>query len=154
MRTNKLCRLKYVARAEKIEEVFAIKFYASRDRKSQYNKYSLAHGQLDVKAVFSIFDTCLWIMSEIIKAFPNSSFVFKASEAYDPHTRREEDEYENQRFRIYRSFLSKKVGTRLFTHYHFPENSIYLLVRKSDTEIDDDKKDRLMHMMKRRFGLL
>ena len=85
--------------------------------------------------------------------YPQISFIFKASEAYDPHTRREEDEYENQRFRIYRSFLSKKIGTHTFTHYHFPDNSIYLLVRRSETENDDIKKDRLMHMVMKRFGL-
>ena len=33
-KSGKACRIKYVSRAEKIGEVFAIKFYASRDRKS------------------------------------------------------------------------------------------------------------------------
>ncbi len=149
-KSGKACRIKYVSRAEKIGEVFAIKFYASRDRKSIHDKYSLAHKQLSYKAVISIFDRCLEIIAECIMKYPESSFVFKGAEAYDPRTKKWEDEKENQRFRIYRSYLSKKIGTKQFSHFHFPDNSIYLLVKR-DCEDDVVKKDRLMAMLMHRF---
>lgn len=152
-RNKKPCRLKYIARAEKIDEVCAIKFYASRDRKSIHNKYSLAHGQMSPSAVLRIFGYCIEIIKDIMQRHPECSFVIKASEAYDPHTQKWENEAENQRFRIYRSYLSKNIGTSMFSHFHFPENSIYLLVRKDCRETDITKKDRIMGYMKTRFSL-
>lgn len=151
-RTGKFCRLKYVGRAERLGETIAVKFYASRDRKSQYDKYSLAHGQLGVKAVMEIFHNCLRIISEMMKKFPDCSFVFKGAEGYDPSTRKWEDERENQRFRIYRSYLSKTIGTNNFDHYHISENSIYLLVKKG-SEDSDKKQERLLKELYARFGL-
>lgn len=151
-RTQQTCRLKYVGRAELINETIAVKFYASRDRKSPHNKYSLAHGQLGVKAVLSIFDYCVDIIKEMMILYPKLSFIFKASEAYDPKTERWEDERENQRFRIYRSYLSKRIGSNTFSHYQFPENSIYLLLYK-DSEDELLKKNRLMTTLYQRFGL-
>lgn len=41
----------------------------------------------------------------------------------------------------------------MFSHFHFPENSIYLLVRKDCRETDITKKDRIMGYMKNRFSL-
>ena len=38
-RNGKPCKLKYIVRAEVFTDVFAIKFYASRDRKGADNKY-------------------------------------------------------------------------------------------------------------------
>ncbi|MDE7413420.1 MAG: hypothetical protein K2N05_06490 [Muribaculaceae bacterium] len=151
-RTAKVCRLKYVIRAEKIDESIAVKFYASRDRKSQYDKYSLAHGQLGVKAVMEIFNNCLKVISEMIEIFPESSFVFKGAEGYDPTTHRWEDESENQRFRIYRSYLSKRIGSKRFEHFHIPENSIYMLVKK-DTEDVEIKQQRIIQSLYSRYGL-
>ena len=53
-RNDKPCRLKYVVRAERYEEVLAIKFYASRDRKNINDKYSLAHNQMRPGAVMCL----------------------------------------------------------------------------------------------------
>lgn len=153
-RTGKFCRLKYVARAEKIAEVFAIKFYASRDRKSQHDKYSLAHKQLGVSAVFSIFDKCLRVIGRMLELYPESSFVFKGAEAYDPQTHKWEDECETQRFRIYRAYLGKRIGSMRFAHFHFPENSVYLLVNRIDCNDVISKKDDLMGMLASRFGMI
>ena len=151
-RTAQFCRLKYIIRAEIIDEIIAVKFYASRDRKSPYDKYSLAHGQLGVRAVMEIFDNCLKVISEMIKKFPEYSFVFKGAEGYDPTTHRWEDESENQRFRIYRSYLSKRIGTKQFEHFHIPENSIYMLVKKESEKIED-KQQRLITSLYSRYGL-
>lgn len=152
--STKRNRLKYIGRAEKYEDVFAIKFYASRDRKSPYDKYSLAHGQFGVKTVLSIFWICITIINDVSTKHPDCSFVIKGSEAYDPRTMRWEDEQENQRFRIYRNFLSKVIVTKTFAHYQYLKNSIYLLVRKSNQESEESKRDRLIKMLYQRFNLL
>ena len=152
-RTQKFCRLKYIGRAEIIDETIAVKFYASRDRKSRHDKYSLAHGQLGVKAVKDIFNNCLKIITQMMTLYPTHSFIFKGAEGYDPVTRRWEDEQENQRFRIYRSFLSKNIGHTYFEHFHVPSNSIYLLVRKDEEEIMH-KQQRLLHSIYQRYGLI
>ncbi len=151
-RTGMPCKLKYVARAEKMDDVIAVKFYASRDRKSPHDKYSLAHGDLGVKAVLSIFDYCLRIIQEMMALYPDASFVFKGAEAFDPGTRRWEDEKENQRFRIYRSYLAKRIGGATFSHYQFPENSIYLLLKKNGGD-ENDRKNKMMNNLYKRFGL-
>ncbi len=151
--THNKCRLKYVCRAEIYGEVCAIKFYASRDRKSDYDKYSLAHSQLPYSAIMTIFDYRITVMKEIMKKFPEVSFVFKGAEAYDPRTHRQEDEKENQRFRIYRSYLSKRVGTKTFQHSQFPDNSIYLLTNISGFEDIEDKQNRLREFLSDRFGI-
>jgi len=150
IRNGQACCLKYIARAEKMGEVFAVKFYAARDRKSEHDKYSLAHGQMGVGAVLSIFNNCLSIIIEIGNRYPDCSFVFKGAEAYDSRMHKWEDENENQRFRIYRAYLSKNVGNVTYTHFHFPENSIYLLVHNSDEDVEA-KKDRLMMSLKKRY---
>ncbi|MDE5808280.1 MAG: hypothetical protein K2H76_09190 [Muribaculaceae bacterium] len=151
-RTEKFCRLKYIARAEIIDETIAVKFYASRDRKSPHDKYSLAHGQLGVKAVMEVLDNCLKVIAEMIIKFPGHSFVFKGAEGYDPSTSRWEDEFENQRFRIYRSFIAKRIGDSLFEHFHIPDNSIYMLIRK-DSEPIEAKQRRLITSLYSRYGL-
>ncbi len=153
VRNGMPCRLKYVIRAEKIGEVVAIKFYASRDRKSPYDKYSLAHRQLGPGAVLHIMGRCIDVIKDSIALYPDSSFVIKASEAYDPTTQKLEDERENQRFRIYRAYLAKKVGHETFAHFQFREQSIYLLVRRTQDEDIENKKDRLMAYLYSRFGL-
>lgn len=152
-RNKKPCRLKYIARAEIFEDVCAIKFYAARDRKGIHEKYSLAHGQMGPKAVLKIFDFCLQIMQRIMNLYPSISFVFKGAEGYDPATQKWEDEAENQRFRIYRSYLSSKIGHATFAHFEFPENSIYLLVFKGHHTNYEGEKNRIMSMLFNRFML-
>lgn len=151
VRNNKECRLKYVGRAEIMGDVIAIKFYASRDRKSKFDKYSLAHGQMGVTAVLSIFHYCLRIISDMMTMYPSCSFVFKGAEAFDPATMRWENEANNQRFRIYRSFLAKHIGAETFSHYHFPDNSIYLLLRRNKD--DKDMAEKMVSSLYKRFGL-
>lgn len=152
-RNGKPCKLKYIVRAEVFSDVFAIKFYASRDRKGADNKYSIGHGQISVQGVFGILNTTLEIMLDLLKKFPEYSFIIKGAEAYDPATKKEEDEYENQRFRIYRSFLAKNIGTTAFTHFQFPEISVYLLVNNKSGLSANDKKDEIMEHFKAIYEL-
>lgn len=153
MRNGKPCRLKYIVRAEVFSDVFAIKFYASRDRKGADNKYSIGHGQISVQGVLCILNTTLDIMLDLLKSFPDYSFIIKGAEAYDPATQKEEDENENQRFRIYRRFLAKKIGTQAFTHFQFPEISVYLLVNNNSGLSPNEKKDDIMAHFKAIYEL-
>lgn len=153
LRNGKPCRLKYIVRAEVYDDVFAIKFYASRDRKNPENKYSIGHSQISVKGVYEILNTTLDIMVNLLKQFPTYSFIIKGAEAYDPATKKEEDEFENQRFRIYRSFLAKRIGTKTFTHFQFPAISVYLLVNNNGTENPTKKKDEIIAHFKDIYNL-
>lgn len=153
IKTQKPCKLKYVIRAEIYGEVIAVKFYCSRDRKSQHDFYSLAHEQLNPSAVLTILNNCLKVINISIYQFPNCSFIFKGAEAYDPRSQKWENENNNQRFRIYKHFIGKKIGTSLFTHKIYEEQSIYMLIRHQNKITDSEKGDQLIDMMYSRFGL-
>lgn len=147
-------RIKYIIRSEKYQDVFAIKFYASRDRKSIYDKYSLAHGQLSVKGIMTIFGYCLEVMREMSEKYPDCSFVIKGAESFDPKTKKEEDEYENQRFRIYRNYLTKRVGEIKYLHTQYPFKSVYLLTYRHGIRNVEEKRDAQILMLFKKFGLL
>lgn len=121
--------------------------------KSPESKYSIGHGQISVKGVLDILSTTPEIMLSLLKTFPSISFIIKGAEAYDPATKKEEDERENQRFRIYRSFLAKNIGTLVFTHYQFPEISVYLLVSNNSPLPPAARKDEIMANFKAIFNL-
>lgn len=46
--------------------------------------------------------------------------------------------------------IEQKDRNKTISHFHFPDNSIYLLVKR-DCEDDVVKKDRLMAMLMHRF---
>lgn len=56
-RTDRYQRLKYILRVEAFEDVFAIKFYAARDRKLD-DKYNRIIKVQDYKNALRIFCTC------------------------------------------------------------------------------------------------
>lgn len=65
-KTEEYQRLKYIIRAESYDDVFAIKFYAARDRKldNKYNRIIKVHGY---KGAMGIFITCASVIPMIIK---------------------------------------------------------------------------------------
>lgn len=100
-RTKEYQRLKYIIRAEAYEDVFAIKFYAARDRKldNKYNRIVKAH---DYRGAMRIFVTCASIIPIIIEKYPNFSFAVNGAESMDMESDKVESRSNNQRFRIYK----------------------------------------------------
>ena len=80
--TNRCQRLKYILRVEAYEDVFAIKFYAARDRKleDKYNRIIKAH---DYRNVLRIFITCASIIPDLLRRYPNASFAVNGAESFD-----------------------------------------------------------------------
>ncbi|MDE6226360.1 MAG: hypothetical protein K2M63_02450 [Muribaculaceae bacterium] len=152
IKNGKKSRLKYIIRAEKYQDVFAIKFYASRDRKSVYDKYSLGHNDISITGIRQIFEFCIDVLLEILELFPGSSFVVLGADSYNPKTQKTESSIENQRFRIYRLFLNRRIGSETFHHFQHPSISLYLLTYK-DGKNDKEKSYHQIKMLLDKFEL-
>lgn len=131
-------RLKYIVRAEAHDDVFAIKFYAARDKNldDKYNRIMSVH---TYKGALRIFVTCASLIPLLAKDFPNASYIVNGARTID-RFRKVEGENETQRFRIYRTLAIKIIGEQQFGHYQFKEISSYLLVKKKpNVDIEEDK---------------
>ena len=148
-RTDKYQRLKYIIRVEAHDSVFALKFYAARDRKldKKYNRILQAHGYTNS---LRIFVTCAYLVPEILKKHPNASFAINGASSIDIYSRKREGKYDNQRFRIYK-VISNILFTRdIFEHYDFKEISSYLMVNKICRDVNTEK-DRIKEMFLDRY---
>lgn len=144
-------KLKYIVRAEAHEDVFAIKFYAARDRKldNKYNRIINTHGY---KGAIKIFMTCASIIPLLMKDYPNSSFVINGARSIDLEKDKIEEEQNNQRFRIYRSIATRLIGEQIFAHFQFSEISSYLLVKRDGQDVEK-KKDSIKNMFLSRYEM-
>jgi hypothetical protein len=133
----------YILHADYHEEnVFAIKFYAKKDRNNDY-KYSMLTNKGDVG---NILITCLKAIPVILKDYPNASFGFIGSRTFDKESHTIEDFQNNQRFRVYRKIVEQKIGFNMFEHYAYEAISGYLLVNKL-TQQDTDSRERAIIKM-------
>jgi hypothetical protein len=98
--------------------VFAVKFYAQQQRKSDF-KYSLITNKDDV---INILVTTAKVVPELLKDFPSASFGFTGARTYDYRSNKVEDYRRNQRFRVYKSIVPKLIGSKTFTHYEYEKN--------------------------------
>ena len=115
----------YILRAEYHKEhVFALKFYAQKDSKSDY-KYSQIVNKGDV---FNILITCLKVVPIILTDYPDVSFGFIGARTIDRASNRVENYDNTQRFRIYTSIVEGTIGFATFAHFTYQEISGYLLI--------------------------
>ena len=75
-------RLKYIVRVEVTNDIFAIKFYAARDKKldNKYNRILKMHNYTET---LRIFMTCASIVPLILQKFPLASFVINGAQSLD-----------------------------------------------------------------------
>lgn len=144
-------RLKYIIRAEAHERVFAIKFYAARDKKLD-NKYNRILGVYDYISALRILVTCASLIPELMQEFPEYSYIVNGARTIDIN-KKIENESETQRFRVYRALATKIIGTQSFEHYQFKEISSYLLVRKLLNINIEDEKNRIKQMFLNRYEI-
>lgn len=117
----------YIIRADyHRENVFAIKFYCKKDKRSDY-KYSKTINKGDLG---NIVISCLKVIPVLLQDFEDASFGFIGSRSYDSKGLVFEPIAMNQRFRIWSEIVKKKIGMATFTHLEFPEISGYLLLNK------------------------
>lgn len=118
------------------EDVFAIKFYCVKDKRSNY-KYNKIVNKGDIG---NIFITCAKVVPLLLQEYPNASFGFCGARSVDSRLRKVEDYSNNQRFRIYKNIVSLKFGTKTFTHYEYEKISSYLLINNnSDVKITEKR---------------
>lgn len=138
-------RLKYILRVEVFEDVFAIKFYAARDR-SLDNKYNRILKVHNYKSAIRLFYTCSFLVGELHSVYPDISFAINGAESHDLISGKEENMEQNQRFRVYRFVALKLFGFNTFEHYECPDISSYMLINKNSNK-DTDKKFALIKEM-------
>lgn len=142
-------RLKYIIRVEAHGTVFAIKFYAARDRKldNKYNKIIKAHGYIES---LRIFVTCAYLVPELLEKHPNFSFAINGARSIDLSSDKIEGKRNNQRFRIYKTIANLLFSRSKFEHFEFEEISSYLLVNRECGDVYK-KKDEIKEMFLDRY---
>lgn len=138
-------RLKYILRVEVFEDVFAVKFYAARDRSldTKYNRLLKVH---NYRSIVRLFYTCATLVSRLHAEYPDVSFAINGAETHDVVSGKVEDMESNQRFRVYRSVALKLFGGNDFEHYQLPEASSYILVNRKGCEDVDLKYENIKHI--------
>jgi hypothetical protein len=117
-------RYYYVVRAEYHEEnVFAIKFYCKKDKRSDY-KYSKIINKGDLG---NIIMSCAKVIPLLLRDYPQASFCFAASRSVDPKNNTIEDYRHTQRFQLYCYMIPMKFGVVTFEHHAYDDISCYLL---------------------------
>lgn len=134
-----ITKYNYIINADYHEEdVFAIKFYCSKDKRSKY-KYNKIVNKGDIG---NIFITCAKTVPLLLKEYPNASFGFCGARSVDSRSRKAENYSNNQRFRIYKNIVSLKFGTKTFTHYEYERISSYLLINNNSDIKSSEKKNK------------
>lgn len=145
-------KTRYIARAEVYGESIAVKFYPQSA--DEEHRYSASTNRFTFKGVIKVILTCAKLIPEMMEIFPNASFVIKASEGIDLQTNTEEQESNNQRFRIYKYALNQVIGNENFQHYEYPDISVYFLINKRDCDDLEDKHERIKKELIGEFNLV
>ena len=141
----------YILRAEyHLEDVFSIKIYCKKDRKSKY-KYSKITNKGDVG---NILITCAKVIPLLLVTYPTSSFGFVGARTLDKASGKVENCVNNQRFRVYRKIIAGKFGTVTFEHIEYPEISGYLLVNRRPATDIEVKEQAIKHMFTENYDNL
>ena len=126
---------KYIVRAEKYDDCFAIKYYCSRCKHSEY-KYSRVLDLFSAVETKQIMKTCASVIPEILKQYPNASFAFNGSRTYD-QANYVEGPHKTQRYRIYTELVRRLFGEKVFHITHFDDSSSCLFInRKVNPDIE------------------
>lgn len=148
-------KLHYIVRAEyHTENVFAIKFYCKKDKRSDF-KYNKIINKNKYSTVIKIFETCLSLIPELLELQPNCSFAILSSRSIDFSNPKKLTEAlkKNQRFRVYTRFLQERIGNVTFTHMQYEELSSYLLINNNEADIDA-KENMIKEMFERTYNFI
>lgn len=148
-------KLNYVIRAEyHNEKVFGIKFYCKKDRRSNF-KYNKIINRNNYTTVIKIFETCLYLIPELLKLYPGSHFALMSSRSVDFSNSKKLTEAlpKNQRFRVYTKFIQDRIANATFTHFEYPSISSYLLINNCEKNIDL-KELKIKEMFERTYSYI
>ena len=143
--TNMYQRLKYIMRVEVYEDVFAIKFYAARDRKldNKYNRILRAHSY---QGTIQIFLTCADVVILLYAKYPKASFVVQGASSQDFKSNKQEDNRRTQRYRIYSRMAYTLFTQDKFFHVDEENSSVYMLINRCDCPDVEQKAERIKKM--------
>ena len=130
----------YIVRVEKyIEHAYCLKFFDKANMLSE-NKFSLRTSTYEPR---TIFYTLVHIMMDVYHKDPKASFFFIGAED-------EKDELgeTTRRYRIYRSFVSDILSSRVFKHHRNNELSLYILVNREAVKDEQQYVERITNEVK------
>ena len=130
----------YIVRIEKyIKHTYCLKFFDKANMHSG-NKYSLRTSTFEPR---TIFFTLLHIMMDVYHNDLKASFFFIGAED-------EKDEMgeTTRRYRIYRSFVSNVLSSKIFKHHRNNELSLYILVNRASVENEQQYVQRITDEVK------
>lgn len=117
----------YIVRVEKyVEHAYCLKFFDKANINSK-NKFSLRSNTFEPR---TIFYTLFHIMLDVLNRDSKASFFFIGAE-----DEKDEKGVASRRFRIYHRFVLSTVSNRLFEHFRWNDESLYVLVNKE--AVDD-----------------
>lgn len=130
-----ITRYHYIVRAEQHDSnVFAIKFYCKKDRKSDY-KYAKIINRGDLG---NIIMSCARVIPLLLQKFPDASFAFAAARSVDFRNKLIESIECTQRYKLYAYMMPVKFGELTFEHIAYEKASCYILRnRQSSVTIEE-----------------
>lgn len=135
---------KYIVRAEKYNDCFAIKYYCTRCKHSEY-KYSRVLNLFSAIETKRIMETCASVIPDILRRYPDSSFVFNGSRTYD-RSDYIEGPYKTQRYRIYMELVRRLFGEKIFHISYYDDSSSCIFVNRSANKDVEMAKKRIFDM--------
>lgn len=124
-RSERTGRLYHVLVEHHPRGVLSVKFYA-RQHKGNPKRYALMTGDGEP---MSIILTVIHVMLWYARRLPDSSFVFTGAPSDG------ESERNTKRFRVYRMVMERIFGGGTFVHFIEEEHSVYMLIRRTQTEL-------------------
>lgn len=112
--------------AEHSGDVFAVKFYCKKDRRSDH-KFSKITNKGDLG---NILNSCLSVIPDILYRNPKASFAFAGASSVDLRSRKREKNTTTQRYRIYKYIVSILIGQDTLAHFQYDRLSSYLLINR------------------------
>ena len=120
---------KYIVRAEKYNDCFAIKYYCSRCKHSDY-KYSRVLNLFSAMETKHIMEASASVIPDILKRYPECSFAFNGSRTFD-RANYIEGHHMTQRYRIYIELVRRLFGEEIFHIAHYDNSSSCIFVNRN-----------------------
>ncbi len=145
-----ICNQQYIVEVDLFENkhLAIIKFYLKNHSESDY-KYSLTLDNGSSYNFLLILNTVYCIMLDYLNIYQNISFGFTGSPSInylnqELKKKTEEQsliEPNSQRFRIYRTYLSRYISHEKFTHIEYKNTSSYFIINKLNKHLTKEVID-------------
>lgn len=146
-----LSYFKYIVRAEKYDDCFAIKYYCSRCKHSEF-KYSRVLDLFSASETKRIMETCASVIPAVLRLHPEASFAFNGSRTHDK-ANYIENQARTQRYRIYTELVRRLFGERVFEILMFDDSSSCIFVNRHANQDIEFANRRIFNMFAEIFEI-